>query len=372
MRRNFEVPASMVNKELTLHLGPIDDMDETFINGIRVGQTLELGKWKLSRDYKVPAGILTTGKNVIAVRVIDNMGGGGIYGPGDLTVSDKSGNSVILNGEWRCMPVAEIQGSKIHFYDSIKNYSTRPAVNWMIGPYTPTTLFNAMIHPLVPFTIKGVIWYQGEANVGRGFEYRTLFPAMIASWRNAWQQGDFPFYFVQIAPWDYGEVVPSSSAEVREAQLVSLSVPNTGMVVTTDIGNPVNIHPSNKQDVGYRLALWALAKDYGIDTLTYSGPLFDSIAIDNGTITVHFRHTEGGLIAQDGPLTWFEIAGTDQAYYPADAVIMENTVVVSSANVPEPVAVRFAWNSIAEPNLFNGAGLPASPFRSDNWKRLSE
>jgi len=372
LRTSFNVPAAFTNKELILHLGPIDDMDETFINATRVGATLELGKWKENRDYVVPVGTVKVGQNLLAVKVIDNTGGGGIYGTDDITLTDKSGKAIVLSGEWRCMPVAEILGSKIHFYDWENNYLTRPSVKRMIGPYTPTTLYNAMVSPLVPFTIKGAIWYQGEANVGRGFEYRSLFPAMIACWRAAWKQGDFPFYYVQIAPWEYGDTVPSSSAEVREAQLMALSVPNTGMAVTMDIGNPTNIHPSNKQEVGRRLALWALAKDYGFDTLSYCGPLYDTISAEGGKIVVHFNFTDGGLLATGSSLTYFEIAGNDQVYYPADAVIINNTVEVSSSQVPEPVAVRYGWRSTAELNLFNGAGLPASPFRSDNWKRLSE
>jgi sialate O-acetylesterase len=195
---------------------------------------------------------------------------------------------------------------------------------------------------------------------------------MIKCWRNAWGQGDFPFYYVQIAPYNYDEEMPGPSSEVREAQLMALQVPNTGMIVTTDIGNPVNIHPSNKQDVGGRLALWALAKTYGMDSVVYSGPLYDTISIEGSKAIVHFKYAESGLIAKNGTLTHFEVAGVDQVYYPANAEIKGQTVEVTCLKVKAPVAVRFGWNQIAEPNLYNSAGLPASPFRTDNWKRLSE
>ncbi len=371
-RTRFTVPASFAGSECVLHLGPIDDMDVTYINGREIGRKMVPGMWKADRDYSIPAGLLKAGENSVAVRVVDIMGGGGIYGSDPVALTCKSGKPFILDGEWHYMPVAEIIGSTMYFYDETNNWNSRPSVTFMIGSSTPTALYNAMINPLVPFTIRGAIWYQGEANVGRGFEYRKLFPDMIASWRNAWGEGNFPFYYVQIAPWEYGDDVPSPAAELREAQLMTLSVPNTGMVVTTDIGNPVNIHPSNKQEVGRRLALWALANDYGFDTITCCGPLYDTISRENGKIFVHFNCTDGGLTAHGGPLTYFEVAGADQVFYPARAAIVGNTVEVSSDKVPEPEAVRFGWSATAEPNLFNKAGLPASPFRSDNWKRLSE
>jgi sialate O-acetylesterase len=372
-RKEFELPASMVGKELVLHLGPIDDMDVAYLNGERIGETLKPGFWKEAREYKIPAGKAKAGRNVLAVGVIDLTGGGGIYGPEDITLSvANSKKPVLLSGDWKFMPVAEIIGQEIYFFTKEKSYTERPKVTMPIGSGTPSVLFNGMISPIVPYTIKGAVWYQGEANVGRGFEYRTLFQTMIKCWRNEWNQGDFPFYYVQIAPWDYGDETLSPAAEVREAQLMALSVPNTGMVVTMDIGNPVNIHPSNKEDVGKRLALWALAKNYGFDTLTYSGPIYNSMLTDGNKIIVSFDFTDGGLIARGGDLIHFEIAGADQVYYPAKAQIVDQTVVVTSDKVSNPVAVRYGWSDTAEPNLFNAAGLPASPFRSDNWKRISE
>ena len=231
---------------------------------------------------------------------------------------------------------------------------------------SPTALYNGMLAPLIPYGIRGVIWYQGESNTGRAYQYRTLFPAMIKNWRDDWGQGDFPFYYVQIAPFcNYNP--PEICSELQEAQLLSLSTPNTGMVVTTDIGNLDDIHPKNKQDVGKRLALWALAKDYGRDKLAYSGPIYKSMKVEGDKIRLSFDHVQGGLIAEGGSLREFTIAGADQKFMAAEAVIDGDTVVVRSTQISEPAAVRFGWGDVAQPNLFNKDHLPASPFRTDDW-----
>ena len=233
----------------------------------------------------------------------------------------------------------------------------------------PSGLYNGMLKPLIPYTIKGAIWYQGESNCGRAYQYRKLFPVMIENWRTDWAQGDFPFYYVQLAPYKYYNNDPNGTilSELREAQLMTLSVPNTGMAVTMDIGDTEDIHPRNKLDVGHRLALWALAKDYGRNDLVYSGPLYKLMKVEGNTIRLFFDHTAKGLIAKDGPLTNFIIAGVDRNFVKAAAVIEDNTVVVSSPAVPKPVAVRFAWTNSAIPNLFNSEDLPASSFRTDDW-----
>jgi len=372
-RREFTLPASLSGKDLILELGPIDDMDDTYINGKKIGETLLTGFWGTDRIYKIPAGLMTPGLNVLTVYVIDNMSGGGIYGSSDIKISEsKSGKSLILNGEWKYMPVAELLDSRLYFYSKKYPFKARPELSLSINNNTPTLLFNGMINPILPFTLKGVIWYQGETNAGRGYEYRTLFPTLIECWRSEWEQGDFPFYFTQLASWENNEDVASSWAELREAQLLTMSVPNTGMAVTTDIGSLATIHPGNKKDVGERLALWALAKDYGFDSLVYSGPIYESIEIKGDKAIIRFKYAEDGLIAKDGALTDFEIAGNDQVFHPADAEIVGNSLVVTSKMVKEPVAVRFGWSDIAMPNLYNKAGLPASPFRTDSWKRLSE
>ncbi|MAF64456.1 MAG: sialate O-acetylesterase [Planctomycetes bacterium] len=232
----------------------------------------------------------------------------------------------------------------------------------------PGVLYNGMIRPLIPFSFSGVIWYQGEANVSRAWEYRTLFSTLIRNWREDWGV-ELPFYFVQLAPFRYharGRVAPEACAELREAQAVALGLPRTGMAVTMDIGNPDDIHPRNKRDVGRRLALWALARDYGRE-VECSGPVFRSLTISGDAIRLTFEHA-AGLRTRDGEAPGvFEVAGMDRVFHPARARIEGEAIVVRYAEVALPVAVRYAWRDDAQPNLENGAGLPASPFRTDDW-----
>jgi sialate O-acetylesterase len=220
----------------------------------------------------------------------------------------------------------------------------------------PTALFNAMIHPLVPFTLRGVIWYQGESNRSNPAAYRALFPALIADWRARWGQGDFPFLYVQVAP--FRDMPP----EIREAQRFALGVsPATAMVVTTDVGDANDIHPTNKAPVGARLALAARALAYG-ETLVWSGPAIRSLTVDGAAAVLAFDHIGGGLVAKDGPLRGFELAGADGTFVPATAVIAGDTLRVSAPTIPAPVAVRYGWAKVPDVNLFNAEQLPASPF----------
>ena len=227
---------------------------------------------------------------------------------------------------------------------------------------TSYVLYNAMLHPLINYTMRGVIWYQGESNAEQAYLYRSLFPAMVKNWRSDWNQGDFPFYYVQITPHK------SQNPDIREAQLFSLkNIPNSGMVVTTDVGNATNIHPIDKQTVGHRLALIARAKTYNENKLVYSGPIYNQMKIKKDRVQLFFDHANSGLVQKGDNLKEFEIAGEDKIFYPATAKIDGKTVVVSAAKVKNPVAVRFAWKAIPEPNLFNKENLPASPFRTDDW-----
>jgi len=235
-------------------------------------------------------------------------------------------------------------------------------------PWRPAGLFNAMLMPLTSYAIRGAIWYQGEANADRPAQYCKLFPAMITDWRHAWQEGDFPFLFVQLANW--GIYSPHSNwPELREAQLKTLSLPKTGMAVTIDIGDGSDIHPKDKQDVGYRLALAAQAIAYGRDVI-YSGPIYDSMAVEGDKIRLRFKYVYGGLVAKNSAagLSGFEIAGDDRKFVGAQASIDGDTVVVRSDRTPHPVAVRYAWGMNPSCNLYNRAGLPASPFRTDEWE----
>lgn len=225
---------------------------------------------------------------------------------------------------------------------------------------TSYVLYNAMLHPLINYTMKGVIWYQGESNSGKAQLYQTLFPAMVKNWREDWKQGDFPFYYVQITPHK------GQTPEIREAQLLSLkNITNSGMAVTTDVGDTNNIHPIDKQTVGHRLALIALAKTYKEDKLVYSGPIYNHMKIKKDKIQLFFDYADSGFKKTTGDLKEFEIAGDDKTYYPAVAKIDGKTIVVSSDKVKNPKSVRFAWKAVPEPNLFNAENLPASPFRTD-------
>ncbi|WP_345324496.1 sialate O-acetylesterase [Novipirellula rosea] len=231
----------------------------------------------------------------------------------------------------------------------------------------PSVLYNSMIKPLTRYAIRGVIWYQGESNVERPYQYRKLFPAMIRDWRDQWGTGDFPFYFVQIAPFSY-KTSPYPAALLREAQSMALSVPNTGMAVTMDIGNESNIHPKPKKPVGERLARLALRRTYGKSDLVDSGPEYQSMKIEGDKIRLSFDHVGSGLVSRDGEeLSHFAIAGEDQNFVPAKATIDGDTIVVHSEQVAAPVAVRFGWGNADAPNLSNQEGLPASSFRTDDW-----
>ena len=352
-----------------LELGPIDDMDVTYFNGKKVGGYEADGFYSMHRAYDIPAELVRNGENIIAVRVIDNRGGGGFWGTPDLMKfqsNENSKNAVQLAGNWKYMPVAEFRNESFKIFGTNnKSFKNRPKLDIGLTASTPTTLFNGMINPIIPFGIRGAIWYQGESNVGRAAQYGELFPLMISSWRKYWNQGNFPFYFVQIAPYTYGK--PDRSQYLREAQLNTLSLINTGMAITTDIGNVNNIHPANKKEVGERLALWALNKDYGFTDVVPSGPLYKSMKIEGKKIRIFFDYADMGLKSDGNNLSHFQICDIKKNFVHAKAKIDGNSVVVWNDKITEPIAVRFGWSNTAEPNLFNNAGLPASTFRTDNW-----
>jgi len=353
-RKEVTVAPADAGKEAVLELGMIDDNDITYVNGIKVGST---NAYNAKRKYSIPAGVLKAGKNIIAIRVEDTGGGGGIYGDAADMKLTIAGNITALPGDW-------------HFKVESAAMSTS------IGPNNyPTLLYNAMLKPIIPYAIEGVIWYQGETNAGRAYQYRTAFPLMIKDWRWHWGEGDFPFYFVQLASFnaDDGSSPNSSTwAELREAQTMTLSLNNTGMAVTTDIGEPKDIHPKNKQEVGHRLAAVALNKVYGKKNM-FSGPVYQNMKVNGNKISLSFLYTGGGLVAKGGELQGFSIAGADKKFYDAKAVIEGDHIIVSADNVSSPVAVRFAWIDYAgSANLYNKEGFPAVPFRTDTWKGVTQ
>jgi sialate O-acetylesterase len=368
-RKEVVIPKPWIGKELTLQLGPIDDLDETYVNGQMVGRHMTEGFWSTNRVYQIAAPIVQDSLLQIAVRVIDLRGGGGIWGKGmKMKVApDSLSDGVSLEGNWKYLPVAEFKANTFYVFGAEgREYNRRPKFPLEFSQATITSLFNGMIHPLLPFTIKGVIWYQGENNVSNPLLYKKLFPAMIDDWRKVFQSGEFPFYFVQLAPYDYGR--DSKSQLLREAQCEALSVKNTGMAVTLDIGNPKNIHPADKEDVGKRLALWALAKTYK-KNVPYSGPIYKSMKIAKSKIILSFDYAGNGLVlkGRNGELN-FLVAGLDKVFKKAVVRVQGNTLVVSHPEILEPLAVRYAWSNIEEGTFFNKEGLPASSFRTDDWR----
>jgi sialate O-acetylesterase len=365
-RKTIEIPQAMSGKDLILSLGPVDDMDVTYFNGKEVGSTEVAGLWQTDRFYEVPSSSVKPGNNTISVRVLDTQGGGGIYGkPGQLKLTSKSDAKtfVSLAGDWKYQPVAELKGNKFYVYDISKNDFASRKRPVTLGAGSPSSLFNGMVSPALPYQIKGAIWYQGEANVGRADQYAKIFPAMIQNWREAWGIKDFPFYFVQIAPYVYAGVDSTESAFLREAQESALKLPKTGMAVTLDIATVQDIHPPFKQEVGDRLAALALNNDYGMKN-PCEGPVYKSMSVTGGVAKLVFDNAGSGLIAKDGKLTEFEIAGKDGKYVKANAKIADNGVLVSSPLVKEPVSVRYCWRNGAVASLFNKEGLPAWQFRS--------
>ncbi|MEO7976112.1 sialate O-acetylesterase [Flavobacterium sp.] len=353
MRKTITLSAEDIKNKAVLGLSKIDDEDITYVNGIEIGRNTQ---YTLTRVYEIPSNVLKVGKNVIAVRIVDNTGGGGIYGDSadlKLTLGNKN---ITLEGKWKF---------KVVF------------VKTSLSPNGyPSLLYNAMVNPLVPYAIQGVLWYQGEANVTRADQYKIAFPLMITDWRTKFKQGDFPFYFVQLSTFDeFGgnSKVGSRWAELCEAQSETLKLKNTGMAVTTDIGNAKDIHPTNKQDVGLRLAAIALNNVYGKKQI-YSGPTFKSQQIKGNQIALTFDNIGSGLAAGDNSenVKGFEIAGADKVFHSAKAIIKDNKILVSSENVPNPVAVHYGWaDDDTEINLFNKEKFPASPFRTDNWEIMT-
>ncbi|MDB4292657.1 sialate O-acetylesterase [Maribacter sp.] len=346
-----------INSDYTLIIGAIDDADVTYVNGHKVGATWLYNK---ERRYTVPKSILKKGANTIAINQYDSGGGSGITGP--LLLENAEGEKTALEGEWSGTLHGDIFNKDLIIYpdNAQEQLRNRPTITSGGPNESPSSLYNGMIYPLLPYTIKGAIWYQGESNVGRAEEYQKLFPSMITDWRSSWGY-DFSFYFVQIAPFGYGGPQGRKSQELREAQRLSLSTKNTGMAVTMDIGNLTSIHPGNKQDVGDRLARLALANDYDIAIMA-NGPSLKSQKTDGNTLILEFENTGSGLILKDSDTSEFEIAGADKKFMPAIAVINGNSLVLSAEGLSEPKYARYGWKNYVMGTFFNAEGLPASSF----------
>ncbi|MFZ4774929.1 MAG: sialate O-acetylesterase [Terrimicrobiaceae bacterium] len=365
-RREVDIPDDWEGKDLALGIGACDKSEWTYFNGEFVGSlTLEDTPfaWSAPRVYSVPGRLVKAGKNVIAVRVYSHLYDAGMTGPHEALFvrTDTAGHSDVISlaGTWSCRVE--------HNFGIVP--SAPPTPPGPDNPGMPWVLCAGMIAPLVPYAVRGAIWYQGESNADRPHQYRTLFPALIRDWRRLWGQDHLHFHFVQLANFMAPPEQPGESrwAELREAQTMALALPDTGMAVIIDVGEETDIHPKSKQDVGRRLACSVLAKVHGLADITASGPLYKSFQVEGAQIRIAFDGVKGGLEARGGVLKAFAIAGTDRTFVWADAKIDGETIIVSSPKVLAPVAVRYGWADNPPCNLYNKARLPASPFRTDNF-----
>jgi sialate O-acetylesterase len=355
LRKIVDIPASFATKDVSIHLGHPEMNYSVYINDKEICKTI----WNANENhtYTIHAGLLHTGKNIIAVRMAYLWGGGGFNPPAEEMYVSDGNTKLSLAGEWKYKKELEPSLPKIHNYH-----------------YYPTYLYNAMLNPVIPYGLKGFLWYQGEANDTLAYNYRTLFPMMINDWRIRWQQGYLPFLYVQLPNYKKRQTEPMESewAELREAQAMALVQPYTGMACTIDLGDAKTIHPTNKQDVGLRLALLADKVAYQKNIIA-SGPLFSSYKIEGNMIRISFSGRGSGLKTNDNQYPReFTIAGADKKFYHAKALIIGDELIIKSDKVANPVAVRYAWCDNPDSNLINAEGFPAIPFRTDAWKGLTQ
>jgi sialate O-acetylesterase len=360
-RKEILLPDPLPAGRAMLHLGIIERMDTAFVNGKEVGASAWVEN---PRAYFLGEGVLKPGRNVVALRVLKTKPDGGFMSkPEDLHIVLGGGTSIPLAGKWKGQLSVDARPP----HPLPISYE-----NW---PVMPTVLYEGMLAPIAPLSISGAIWYQGEQNSERGYQYRRLLPAMIADWRKLFAQGDFPFYIVSLPAFKPRGATPVEGdawTETRESQAIAAAtVRNSCLAVTIDTGDANNIHAAEKQPVGERLALCALANYYQ-QNVVFAGPKMASVDRLSGAIRVHFTHTDGGLVVKGEKLEEFAVAGTDHKWYWADARIEGDAVLVSSPSVPNPIEVRYAWQSNPAATLYNGAGLPAVPFRSDSWPSITE
>ncbi len=360
LRKEITLPETLPQGSARLYLGSVEKMDTTYINGRQVGAS----SWVENPRAYFAGGALRPGRNVIAIRLfrLKPSGGGFISPASELRLILGDGTVIPLGGEWKgkvavdCRPPQPLPVA----FENL--------------PSMPGVLYNGMLAPIAPLAITGAIWYQGESNAERAYQYRKLLPALIADWRRLFAQGDFPFYIVSLPAYKHRSDVPidDSWAEMREAQaLTAKNVPNSCLAVTIDTGDPDNVHPVDKKEPGERLAFCALGEYYGLK-IPHFGPTLSSVERLPGALRLHFDHADGGLVVKGEKLGEFSIAGDDRKWYWAYAHIEGADVIVSSSMVPDPRAVRYAWQSNPAATLFNGAGLPAVPFRTDDWPGITE
>ncbi len=360
-RKGIVLPDPLPAGRAMVRLGVIERMDTVYVNGKEVGASAWVEN---PRAYFLPEGVLKPGRNLIAIRVLKTRPVGGFLGkPEDLSLVLGDKTSIPLAGKW---------SGKLSV-DARPPYALPISYeNW---PVMPSVLYEGMLAPIAPLSITGALWYQGEQNSPRGYQYRRILPAMIGDWRRLFGQGDFPFYIVGLPAFKPRSETPLEGdewAESRESQAITAAtVPNSCLAVTIDTGDANNIHPAEKQPVGDRLALCALANHYG-QKVAFAGPAMTSVEPVPGALRIHFAHTEGGLVVKGEKLEEFSVAGEDHKWYWANARIEGDSVLVSSPLVPNPKEVRYAWQSNPAATLFNGAGLPAAPFRTDNWPGVTE
>lgn len=368
-RKEVEVPASMVGKPGHLYLSRIADSDVSYVNGVQVGSS---GSIYNNRRYNIPANLLKAGKNLIVIKVTNNAGKGGFLADKDYQL-EAGGQYIDIRGDWE-YKVGMVVTRNLPGPGATAN-AARPAgaPAFIVPNSSATGIYNVMVAPATNYAVRGFLWYQGESNTGRAKEYAQLLPALITDWRAKWGQGDLPFIFVQLPNWQEASYSPSESgmAELRYSQLKTLSLPNTGMAITIDVGDWNELHPINKKDVGERMALWADYLSYGNKTSVYTGPTYQSSKIEGNKVIVSFTGVGSGLTVKGnaGELYYFSIAGADGKYVWAKAKIEGDKVVVWNDAVSNPVSVRYAWADNPDgANLYNKEGLPASPFQTTDSK----
>ncbi len=350
--KKVSINKKWMGKKITLKLGSVDDMDVTYVNGKKVGSMLQYNE---NRVYEIPASEVKP-EMQIAVKVIDVGGGGGFNGPASSLYLVCGKDSVSLSGEWA-----------YSISSGLEKFPLRPA--GAVAQQIPFTIYNAMIHPLVPYNIKGAIWYQGESNADRAFQYRSLMKSMINNWRTAWGS-DLAFIIIQLPNYKDQQVVPGESdwAEMRESMFMATQMPAVGISCNIELGEANNIHPTDKAPVGYRAALVALNQTYKMN-IEYSGPRLKAASFEGNKAVVTYDHIAKGL-KYNGKLKGFAIAAEDQKFYWANATLKDSTVILSCPQVKKPVAVRYNWSDNPEGNLYNSEALPAFPFRTDQWQKM--